>query len=150
MLILPDPKLQFVVEVDASNVGVGAVLSQRSVSNNRLHPCAFLSRKFSQAEQNYDISNQELLAVRIVPEEWRHWLEGEELLFLVWTEHKNSKYLQTVKRWNSRQARWALFFNQFNFHLSFRPRAKNTKPDTLSRIHIIDPTPNELETILPS
>lgn len=33
----------------------------------------------------------------------------------------------------SRQARWALFFNRFNFTLSYRPGSKNLKPDALSR-----------------
>lgn len=42
VLTLPDPKLQFVVEVDTSDVG--AVLSQRSAKDGCLHPCAFLSR----------------------------------------------------------------------------------------------------------
>ncbi len=37
----PDPSRQFVVEVDASEVGVGAILSQRSPSDNKVHPCAF-------------------------------------------------------------------------------------------------------------
>lgn len=59
VLILPDPKLQFVVEVDAS-VGVRAVISQRSVSDGCPHPCAFLSRKLNPAEQHYDIGNREL------------------------------------------------------------------------------------------
>jgi len=44
VLIIPDPQRQFVVEVDASNDGVGAV-SQRSAKDSKLHPCAFLSRK---------------------------------------------------------------------------------------------------------
>ncbi len=44
ILQVPDPDWQFVVEVDASEIGVGAVLSQRAVSNQKLHPCAFFSR----------------------------------------------------------------------------------------------------------
>lgn len=51
VLTLPDPKLQFIVEVDASDVGIGAVLSQRSVKDGCLHPCAFLSKKLSSAER---------------------------------------------------------------------------------------------------
>ncbi len=39
----PDPTRQFVVEVDASEVGVGAVLSQRATSDDKVHPCAFFS-----------------------------------------------------------------------------------------------------------
>ncbi len=41
ILRAPDPTHQFVVEVDASEVGVGAVLSQRATSDDKMHPCAF-------------------------------------------------------------------------------------------------------------
>ncbi|XP_023805590.1 uncharacterized protein LOC111946461 [Oryzias latipes] len=55
ILIQPDPLRQFIVEVDASDSGVGAVLSQ---------------------QRNYDVGNRELLAIKLALEEWRHWLEG--------------------------------------------------------------------------
>ncbi|KAI3351082.1 hypothetical protein L3Q82_005605 [Scortum barcoo] len=55
VLVQPDPAQQFVVEVDASDIGVGAVLSQRRGSDGRLHPCAFFSRRLSPAEANYDV-----------------------------------------------------------------------------------------------
>ncbi len=67
-------------------------------------------------------------------EEWRHWLEGAEQPFLIWTDHKNLEYLRSAKRLNPRQARWALFFSRFNFSLSYRPGSKNIKPDALSRL----------------
>ncbi len=134
ILITPDPSGQFVVEVDASEVGVGAVLSQRSPSDDKMHPCAFLSHRLSPAERNYDIGNRELLAVKLALEEWRHWLEGSGVPFIVWTDHKNLEYIKTAKRLNSRQARWALFFGRFDFTLSYRPGSKNIKPDSLSRI----------------
>ncbi len=133
ILQLPDPDRQFVVEVDASDVGVGAVLSQRSASDQKIHPCAFFSRRLSLAERNYDIGNRELLAVKLALEEWRHWLEGTKLPFLVWTDHKNLEYIRTAKRLNSRQARWSLFFTRFHFTLSYRPGSRNIKPDALSR-----------------
>lgn len=60
-----------------------------------------------------------------------------------------SKYLQTAKCLNSRQAWWALFFNRFNFRLSFRPGSKNLKPDALSQIHSPNPSPEVPENILP-
>lgn len=65
ILHVPDPERQFVVEVDASDVGVGAVLSQRSALDQKLHPCAFFSHRLSPAEQDYDIGNRELLAVKL-------------------------------------------------------------------------------------
>ncbi|KAK1785823.1 hypothetical protein P4O66_003198 [Electrophorus voltai] len=72
ILQLPDAELLFVIEVDASEVGVGAVLSQQSREDKKLHPCAYFSRCLSPAEQNYDMGNCELLAVKLVLEEWRH------------------------------------------------------------------------------
>ncbi|KAI3369484.1 hypothetical protein L3Q82_007699 [Scortum barcoo] len=122
ILTVPDPALQFVVEVDTSNEGIGAVLSQRFPADNRIHPCAFLSRKLSAAERNYDVGNEELLAVKAVLEEWRHWLEGAEQPFIVWTDHKNLEYLKSAKRLNSRQARWELFFSRFRFTLFVQAR----------------------------
>ncbi|KAG1953664.1 retrotransposable element [Pimephales promelas] len=149
ILITPDPSRQFVVEVDASEVGVGAVLSQRSPSDDKMHPCAFFSHRLSPAESNYDIGNRELLAVKLALEEWRHWLEGSGVPFIVWTDHKNLEYIRTAKRLNSRQAQWALFFGRFDFTLSYRPGSKNIKPDSLSRIFDRSDRPSTPECILP-
>ena len=150
ILQVPDPERQFVVEVDASDIGVGAVLSQRSAHDNKLHPCAFFSRSLSPAERNYDIGNKELLAVKLALEEWRHWLEGTKQPFLVWTDHKNLEYIQSAQRLNSRQARWALFLTRFNFSLSYRPGSRNIKPDALSRQFVGETDREAPETILPS
>ncbi|KAK7887257.1 hypothetical protein WMY93_026878 [Mugilogobius chulae] len=149
VLIHPDPSLQFVVEVDASDTGVGAVLSQRSPVDQKLHPCAFFSRRLSPAERNYSIGDKELLAVKLALEEWRHYLEGTEIPFVVWTDHKNLSYIQSAKRLNSRQARWALFFGRFNFTLTYRPGSRNVKPDSLSRQFSSSDSPDTMETVLP-
>ncbi|KAL0154822.1 hypothetical protein M9458_049085 [Cirrhinus mrigala] len=109
----PDPELLFVVEVDASDCGIGAILSQRHGQPSKLHPCAFYSRKLTSAERNYDVGNKELLSMKAAIEEWRHWLEGAK----------------------PRQARWALFFTRFNFTVTYRPGSKNSKADALSRQH---------------
>uniref|UniRef100_A0A8C7WS22 Gypsy retrotransposon integrase-like protein 1 n=1 Tax=Oryzias sinensis TaxID=183150 RepID=A0A8C7WS22_9TELE len=149
VLAQADPSRQFVVEVDASDTGVGAVLSQRT-DDGKLHPCAFFSRKLSAPERNYDIGNRELLAIKLALEEWRHWLEGAEHPFLVWTDHKNLEYISTAKRLNPRQARWALFFSRFNFTVSFRPGSRNIKPDALSRLHTSEDPTIPSVPILPS
>ncbi|KAK3508703.1 hypothetical protein QTP70_004251 [Hemibagrus guttatus] len=69
----PDPDLPFVVEVDVSSSGIGAVLFQ----------------KLTAAEVNYDIGNRELLSIKAALEEWRHWLEGAHHPFLVLINHRN-------------------------------------------------------------
>ncbi|KAI2647423.1 Transposon Tf2-11 polyprotein [Labeo rohita] len=69
----PDPNLPFTVKADASTTGVGAVLSQAVVESTVLHPCAFFSCKLSPAEQNYDVRNRELLAIKLALEEQARW-----------------------------------------------------------------------------
>ena len=86
--------------------------------------------------------------MKLALEEWRHWLEGAEQPFVVWTDHKNLSYIQTAKRLNSRQARWSLFFGRFNFSLTYRPGSRNVKPDALSRQFNTMNTPASPDTIL--
>ncbi|KAL4007857.1 hypothetical protein ACER0C_001709 [Sarotherodon galilaeus] len=149
VLAHPDVSRQFVVEVDASDTGAGAVLSQISPEDGRLHPCAFFSRRFSSAERNYDVGNRELLAVKLALEEWRHWLEGAVHPFVIWTDHRNLVYIRNAKRLNSRQARWQLFFSRFHFTISFRPGSRNTKADALSRQFSSDVDASSVSTIVP-
>ncbi|KAL0151195.1 hypothetical protein M9458_053386, partial [Cirrhinus mrigala] len=144
-----DPELPFAVEIDASTTGVGAVLSQVASEPPHLHPCAFYSRKLSPAEQNYDVGNRELLAIKLALEEWRHWLEGSNHPFTIITDHKNLQYLREVRCLNPRQARWPLFFTCFNFKITYRPGSKNISADALSRQFSSD-NPAEPEPIIPS
>ncbi|KAL0198990.1 hypothetical protein M9458_007530, partial [Cirrhinus mrigala] len=118
----PDPQLPFLVEVDASSKGVGAVLSQRQGQPPKTSPCAFFSHKLSPAKRNYDVGNRELLAIKLALEEWRHWLEGARHPFIILTDHKNLEYLRAAKVLNHREARWALFFTRFNFEIHYRRR----------------------------
>ncbi|KAI2648258.1 Transposon Tf2-9 polyprotein [Labeo rohita] len=150
LLTHPDPDLPFVVEVDASTTGIGAVLSQYHGTPARLRPCAYFSRKLSPAERNYDIGNRELLAIKLALEEWRHWLEGAAHPFQVLTDHKNLQYLRDAKRLCPRQARWALFFTRFQFTISYRPGSKNVRADALSRLFEPEETTDTPSNILPS
>uniref|UniRef100_A0A8C5R7U4 Gypsy retrotransposon integrase-like protein 1 n=1 Tax=Leptobrachium leishanense TaxID=445787 RepID=A0A8C5R7U4_9ANUR len=150
VLQLPNPQLPFTLEVDASEFAVGAVLSQRSPLG-QLHPVAYYSKRLCPAERNYDIGDRELLAIKRAFEEWRHLLEGTSNPVTVYTDHKNLEYLKSAKRLKPRQARWALFFARFNFHVTYRPGSKNGKADALSRVQdlaLLPPTPSP--TVLPT
>ncbi|KAI2658093.1 Transposon Tf2-6 polyprotein [Labeo rohita] len=146
----PDPERPFIVEVDASSTGVGAVLSQRQGKPGKTFPCAYYSHKLTPAERNYDVGNRELLAIKLALEEWRHWLEGAQHPFTVLTDHKNLEYLRSAKLLNHRQARWSLFFTRFDFQVTYRPGSQNTKADALSHIHEPETPTSSSETILPT
>ena len=68
---------------------------------------------------------------------------------MVWTDHKNLKYICSAKRLNTCQARWALFFGRFKFALTYIPGSRNTKPDALSCLFEREEVTAEPDTIIP-
>ena len=50
--------------------------------------CAFLIHQLSQAERNADVSNREMLAIKLVLEKWHDWFEGAKFPLIVWTNNK--------------------------------------------------------------
>ena len=72
VLTMPDQMKPFQIECDALKYASGAVLTQQD-SNGDRHPCAFISKTFSPTERNYEIYDQELLAIICALEEWRHY-----------------------------------------------------------------------------
>ena len=131
VLVSPDPTKQFILETDASDFALGCILSQ--YHNSKLHPVAFYSRSFQPAEINYDIHDKELLAIKIAFEIWRHHLLGATHPTLVFTDHKNLEYFTSSRTLNRRQARWSLFFSDYDFIIQYRPGHTQGKSDALSR-----------------
>jgi len=63
----------------------------------------------------------------------RHFLEGSQSKFEVWTDHKNLEYFMSNQKLNRRQARWVLYLLRFDFVLKHVPGSKMRKADGLSR-----------------
>jgi len=121
-----------IIETDASDLAIGAVLSQRD-EEGRLHPVAFHSRKFQPAEINYEIHDKELLAIVDAFKRWRRYCEGATNQVQVFSDHQNLEYFTTTKILNRRQARWAQELAGIDFRIYYRPGNRNGKPDALSR-----------------
>ncbi|CAI7767097.1 unnamed protein product [Closterium sp. NIES-53] len=83
VLILPDPELDYVIEADASDQAVGAVLMQDQ--GKGLQPIAYLCKKLHGAELNYPIHDKEALAIVNAFKAWRCYLEGRKTT--VYTNH---------------------------------------------------------------
>src|SRR6267378_198583 len=130
---VPDNSCPFWIEADSSDFATGTVLSQQSMDDGKWHPVVFLSKSLSEVEWNYEIHDKEMLAIIRVIEEWRHFLEGAEHKFELWTDHKNLEYFMSAKKLNRRQARWSLVLARFDFTLRHRLGKSMGKPDALSR-----------------
>jgi hypothetical protein len=126
-----DPLLPTIVETDASDFAIGAILSQ--LEDGKLQPVAFHSRKMDKCEINYEIHDKEMLAIISAFKEWRRYLEGAYQTVTVYTDHKNLEYFATTKVLNRRQARWAQELAGYDFKIVYCPGSKNGKPDALSR-----------------
>jgi len=84
VLNYPDSSRQFLITTDASDYTIGAVLSQRSVGQDR--PIAYASRILNKAEQNYNTIEKELLAIVWAVKHFRPYVYGTK--FLIITDHK--------------------------------------------------------------
>lgn len=62
-----------------------------------MHPVAYFSNMLTPGEKNTDVGDPELLAIKAALEEWRYLLQGAVHLILIYTDHKNLKYLRTAK-----------------------------------------------------
>jgi hypothetical protein len=146
----PDPTRQFAVATDASLVATGAVLLQTD-DNGQYHPCGYLSQSLNPAERNYQIFDQELLAVIQALTKLCHYLEGNPHPVIVFTDHKNLLYFHTAQKLTRCQAQWQLILSMFNIELHHVPGTKLATPDALSCRPDHHPTDSDNEdvTLLP-
>jgi len=128
--ILPHPRfdLPFVVDSDASDVGLGAVLSQ--VVDGAERPIMFASRRIQPAESKWHIREKEALGLIFALETFRHFLLGSE--FTVRTDHRSLEWLMNAK--TGRLCRWALRLGEFgDFTVAYRPGEKHSNADAFTR-----------------
>ena len=90
-----DPDLACIIECDASDFAIGAILSQDF--NARLHPVAFHSRKINKHEINYEIHDKELLAITSAFNEWWRYLKGARHKINVFTDYRGLEWLAQNK-----------------------------------------------------
>ena len=84
-----DPERPTIIEADASDFTIGAVVSQVAPEDGKLHPIAFYSKTLNTAKQNYEIYNKEMLAIVESLEHYRHLFEGLEQQITIYLDHHN-------------------------------------------------------------
>ncbi|KAL0546589.1 hypothetical protein IC582_016500 [Cucumis melo] len=126
VLALPDWTLPFTIETDASDSGLGAVLSQRG------HPIAFFSQKLSQRAQAKSIYERELMAVVLSVQKWRHYLLGRK--FTIMSDQKALKFLLEQREVQPQFQKWLTKLLGYDFEILYQSRLLNKAADALSRV----------------
>jgi hypothetical protein len=131
VLIPPNWDKPFHVYVDASNVALGCVLSQKD-DKNFDHPIYFASRQLIAAEKNYTTTESEALGMIFAVQKFRHYLLGYPFVFYV--DHDALKYLINKPDLSGRLARWVLLLQEFTFTIVVRPGKSHGNADHISRL----------------
>jgi len=136
------------LETDASRYTIGGVLSQQQ-EDSLWRPVTYLSKAMNETERNYEIYDQELLAIMEELKQWRQYLIGSNQ-FEIWTDHKNLGYFKKPQKLNRCQARWTTELQEYNFQLVHKPSSSQKKVDALSRRpdHSQGKSDNEDQTVL--
>ncbi|KAL7841777.1 hypothetical protein SRHO_G00254680 [Serrasalmus rhombeus] len=135
--------LPFILEVDASHQGLGAVLSQEQ--DGRVRPIAYASRSLNPNEKMYSSMKLEFLGLKwAMTEKFHEYLWGQQCV--VWTDNNPLSHLHTAKLGATEQ-RWVSQLSAFHYTIRYRSGRTNKNADSLSRQGL--PTPEEaLEPVL--
>ncbi len=129
VLAFPDREATFILDTDASDVGIGAVLSQLVDGDERV--IAYGSRVLTKQERRYCITRRELLAVVHFVKQYRHFLCGKE--FTLRTDHASLRWLKSFKEPEGQLARWIETLDTYKMTIEHRPGKKHGNADSLSR-----------------
>ncbi|GFY20569.1 retrovirus-related Pol polyprotein from transposon 412 [Trichonephila clavipes] len=129
ILIYPQPDEPFILDTDASNESVGAVLSQEIDGQERV--VAYWSKCLSKPERNYCVTRKELLAIVKAIEHFHHYLYGQK--FLLRTDHASLTWLMNFRNTEGQVARWIQRLNEYYFDIRHRKGSSHGNADALSR-----------------
>ena len=129
LLCYPTQDDHFVLDTDASNYGVGAVLSQVQGGEERV--IAYYSQVLSRPERQYCTTRRELLAVVKAVKHFHPYLYGHT--FTLRTDHAALQWLFSFRFPEGQTARWLERLQQYDFHIQHRPGKLHGNADALSR-----------------
>ncbi len=130
VLYCPNFEEPFVLQTDASDSGIGAVLLQGE-SDSR-HPVAYISRKLHAREVRYCTVEKECLAVKWALDTFKYYLLGRE--FTLETDHRPLQWMDRMRDTNARITRWYLSIQPYKFTIQHVPGKTNAVADFLSRL----------------
>ena len=135
ILAFPDCSRMFILDTDASNQGIGAVLSQEH-DDGLEHVVAYASRALSKAERKYSVTRKELLAVVSFLHHFRPNLLGRR--FKLRTDHSSLLWLRSFKEPEGQLARWLEQLEEYDFDTEHRQGRLHGNADALSRLAVCE------------
>ncbi|KAL2080855.1 hypothetical protein ACEWY4_022708 [Coilia grayii] len=132
VLMAPRFDLPFQMQVDASNVGAGAVLLQQDEEGVE-RPVCFFSRKFNRHQLNYSTIEKETLAIIWGLQYFDVYLGGGSVPVIVYSDHNPLTFLHSLKSPSQRLMRWALFLQPYSLQIKHISGVDNVIADALSR-----------------
>lgn len=130
VLQFPNFDETFFLTCDASNSGLGSVLSQKD-EEGRDKPISFISRALNTHERNYNTTEKECLAIVWSVDKFNHYLYGRR--FNILSDHKPLVWLDSVEDPGAKLLRWRLKLNNYNYKIDYTPGKTNYVADELSR-----------------
>jgi transposase InsO family protein len=130
ILAVPNDSDQFILDTDASNWAIGAVLSQIQGGGEKV--IAYASRKLSRSEANYCVTRRELLAIVYFVKYFRHYLLGRPIV--IRTDHAALQWLRRTPEVVGQQARWIATLEEYDYVVQHRPGARHANADAMSRL----------------
>ena len=138
ILSFPDFNKPFLLEMDASGRGLGAVLSQKQ-AYGRYHPIAYASHVMNETEQRYHSNKQEFLALKwAVTEQFHEYLSPygkNSNEFVVHTDNNLLTYIFSSANLDAAGQRWVARLTSYNFSLEYQKGKDNTVTDFLSQMN---------------
>ena len=134
---------EYLVRTDANNVCIAAILYQYD-REGIVRPIEFLSKKLTETERGWHITEKEGLAVVWAMKKWRGYLEGNR--FAVQTDHNALKAITGKKDPHGRLERWMTLVQEFDVRIEHRPGKSMIDADSLTRTTISPTKPTETET----
>ena len=125
IMAMPDFRKEFIVETDASGIGLGAVLMQGG------RPIAYMSQALSERTRAKSVYERELMAIVLALQKWRHYLFGRH--FKVQTNQKSLRHLLDQRVIGAKQQKWLMKLLGYDFEIQYSPSGENKAVDALSR-----------------